>query len=260
MNVNDLLDEYSPEEARGAGELKFLEWLFLLQQLMAVVIIISVFVAPIMPKNMAAFLDVVTHNAPLPVLGILLATHIGIILLIFFFKKPLGFTLLIGWVAAMALYSVAEFFLRPVAIYQLVGLALMVFWGIYFFRSPRIRIRFFYAEAFARASRTITCPHCKQDVLIDAENCGDAITDAERFDALCARIRDVKLSQDIRVAQIVLLDSRFGQKALGFLKEEYNKQLASPSPVAKIASALARIIAKYPEERPKQTKSSKTKK
>lgn len=250
MNMNELLDEYSPEEAKGAGEFKFLEWLFLLQQLMAVILIFSTVISPSLPKNMSAFLDVVSHNAPLPVLIVLLVLHICVIFLMFFLKKPLGFNILLGWIGAMALYSVAEFFFRQFTVYQLIGLALMVFWGIYFFRSPRMRVRFFYAEAFAHACRTITCPHCKREVILDEENCGDSLADDERFEALCARVRDVKLSQDVRVAQIELLEQRFGAKAFEFFTEEYQKQLASPSPVAKIASTLARILAKFEEEKP----------
>jgi len=64
MTYNRLLEEYSPAEARNAGEFGFIEWLFLLYEIAAVILILGTLVKILDITYVWPVLDVVSQNAP----------------------------------------------------------------------------------------------------------------------------------------------------------------------------------------------------
>jgi len=244
MNAAQMLDQYSPVEARAAGEPRLLEWLFVVQQVVAAFILAGDIIGFLPPERTESVLHLISQDGPALLLAVLLFLHPAVLILFFLLRRSLGFYLIVGWLAGMALYSLVEIILGGTTIYHIIGTLLAGFWLMYFLFSSRIKIRFFYDEVFERTVHTIRCPHCKREVRLDAERCGDELSEDERFAALCERVEDVKLPQAVRAAVIELLDERFGERALEFLSGQYEKQLKSRYPVAVLASTLSKILAR----------------
>lgn len=243
MNRISILEDYSPIEARGAAEFKFLGWLFLIQQGAAIILILGLLTTLFPRMHVAGPLDVISQNVPSSIIVIFALLHAGIVVLLLVFRRPFAWTIILSFLGGMAAYSVVELFFGPVSLYNVAGIVVSLLWCAFFLLSKKIRVRFFYGQLFARATQTIVCPHCKKEVLLDAEGCcGTSLTDHERFTALCQRITDLKVPLDVRVAQIELLNERFGEQALSFLNEQYEKQMKSPVRMAKIVAALNRIL------------------
>ncbi len=242
MTYNRLLEEYSPAEARNAGEFGFIEWLFLLYEIAAVILILGTFVKILDITYVWPVLDVVSQNAPPALLIPLFFLHAGVLFAFFVLRKPVTLYLAVGFLAVMAVYSIVEFFTGNATGYNVAGLVVSIFWIVYLSFSKRVKLRFLYDGWFSAALLSIYCPHCKREVTLDAENCGDELTEDERFTALCERITNVEVPVDVRAAQIGFLEERFGEKALGFLKEQYEKQEASEFASAKILSALSHAL------------------
>lgn len=260
MKAIQLLENFSPSEAKKAADFGFLEWLFLLVQLGAVVILLGVLAQVFQLEYVGAVLEVISQspsaNTLVPILPLilLLAMHLGAGTLLLFWRKRIAYSILLGWLAGMALYSIVELVFRDFSthlIYNLIGAGLYTFWTVYFFASIKAKVRFFYNDVFNLAVHTVTCPRCQNEVVLDDEQCGDSLDEAERFNALCASISSVKIPVHVRVAQIELLTERFGEdEKLGplihsFLKESYDKQMASEFRVTAIVSALSRALLLY---------------
>ncbi|MBN2378290.1 hypothetical protein JXM67_00600 [candidate division WOR-3 bacterium] len=240
--MNALLEDYSPEEAKGQGEFKFLGWLFLLQQGAAVILIVGLLAKLFPLMYVGGVLDIISQNTLPAILIVFALLHAGVVFLLFV-RRPFAWTIILCFLGGMAVFSAVELFLGPFNIYNLAGIILSVLWIAFFLFSKRPRIRFFYDELFSRASQTIICPHCKEEVLLDAEKCcGKPLSEEDRFRTLCERTTDPKVPVDVRVAQFDLLAERFGKKALPFLKEQYDKQMKSPVRIAKVLAALNRIL------------------
>jgi hypothetical protein len=242
MNYNRLLDEFSPVEARNAGEFGFVEWLFLLQQFAAFILTLGLFLKILDLAYVGPVLDVISQNAPRAALIVLLFAHVGVILILFILRKPLTFYLVIGFLGVMVIFSIVELFFGNLSGYNIAGVLVSIFWIVYFLVSKKMRLRFLYHGWFLQALLTIYCPKCKKAVILDAEDCGDELTEKERFAALCERITSIEVPMDVRVAQIELLKERFGERALPFLKEQYEKQKSSGLASAKIVSALSHAV------------------
>ncbi|NLI99160.1 hypothetical protein GX441_10940 [bacterium] len=244
-----MLEEYTPVEAQRESELHFLDWAFLIQQVAAVSLLLVKLLNPSTLKNLGPALDVISQNANGFPLIIFIALHLAAVILILFVKRPVIPTIIWSWLGLMTIYSVIEFILGEKGIANLAGIGLSALWGVYFLFSKRIKIRYFYKMAFNNAVRTIICPRCKKEVFIDTNECGDILAEDETLNALQARIGDIiNVPSHIRAAQIELTDSRFGSRALGFFKELYQKEIKSLAPNAQIASALMKVISKYPSE------------
>lgn len=242
MTYNRLLEEYSPTEARNAGEFGFIEWLFLLCEIAAVILILGALVKILDITYVGPVLDVVSQNVPPVILIPLFFMHIGVLFVFFVLRKPVTLYLVAGFLTVMAAFSFVEFFTGNAAGYNIAGFIVSIFWIVYLTASKRMKLRFLYNGWFSAARRRIYCPRCKREVVLDAENCADELTEDERFTALCERITNVEVPADVRVAQIELLKERFGEKALGFLKEQYEKQETSEFTSAKILSALSHAL------------------
>jgi hypothetical protein len=242
MTYNRLLEEYSPAEARNAGEFRFIEWLFLLYEIAAVILILGTLVGVLDITYVWPVLDVVSQNAPAAILLVLLFLHTGVLLVFFVLRRPITLYLALGFLGLMAVYSIVEFFFGNLTGYNVAGLVVSIFWIAYLGSSKRMKLRFLYNGWFSAALRRIYCPRCKKEVILDAEDCGDELTEDERFTALSERITNVEVPADVRVAQIGLLEERFGEKALSFLKEQYEKQETSEFASAKILSALSHAL------------------
>lgn len=242
MTYNRLLEEYSSAEARNAGEFGFIEWLFLLQQIAAIILIFGALLKILDITYVGPVLDVVSQNAHAAILLVLLFLHIGVLLVFFVLRKPIALYLVIGFLGLMAVFSIVEFFFGNLTGYNIAGLVVSIFWIANLTYSKRMKLRFLYNGWFSAALRRIYCPHCKREVTLDAEGCGDELTEDERFEALCERITNVEVPADVRVAQIGFLRERFGKKALGFLTEQYKKQESSEFASAKIFSALSHAL------------------
>jgi hypothetical protein len=242
MKYNRLLEEYSPAEARNAGELGFIEWVFLLQQFAALVLILGVLLKILDISYVGSVLDVISQNTSKVALILLFFVHVGVILILLILRRPLTFYLIVGFLGVMAVFSIVEFFLGNLTAYNIAGVLVSTFWITYFLLSKRMRLRFLYNGWFSLAVLSIHCPKCKKAVILDAENCGDELTEDERFTALCERITSLETPVDVRVAQIGLLGERFGEKALPFLKQQYSKQKSSEFASAKMLSVLSRAV------------------
>lgn len=242
MKYNRLLEDYSPVEARNVGEFGFIEWLFLLQQFAALILILGVLLKILDLTYVGPVLDVISQNAPKAALVLLLFVHVGVILILFILRKPPTFYLVIGFLGVMAVFSIVEFFFGNLTGYNIAGVLVSIFWIAYFLASKKMKLRFLYDGWFSVALLTIYCPKCKKAVILDAENCADELTEDERFAALSERITSIEVPVDVRVAQIGLLKERFGERALHFLKEQYSKQKSSEFATAKILSALSHAI------------------
>ncbi|MBD3285696.1 hypothetical protein GF359_04505 [candidate division WOR-3 bacterium] len=245
MKKNQILEEYSPEEAKGLWEFKFLGWLFLIIQGGSVILIVGLLTNLFPRIYVGSVLDVISQNTTTIPLIILALAHTGI-LLVQFLKRPIGWTITLTFLAGMTVFSILEMILFSFDPFNLAGIGHSALWILYFLFSKRVRLRFFYQDLFNRERLTIVCPHCREEVILDSEKCcGAALTEDDRFNALCLRITDPKVPIDVRVAQIELLDERFGKKCLPFFKEQFQRQLKSPIRVAKIAATLNRLIDKY---------------
>jgi len=242
IKYNHLLEDFFPEEVKGAGEFKFIEWLFLLQQLTAIMIILGVLVNALDAKYVGPVLEVVSQNSVTFILVLFLCLHAGVILIVFLLRRPLGFYLLIGFLAGSAGYSVLEILFGSLSGYNIAGIFVSFFWIVYLVASNRIRVRCFYQTLFARATYTIYCPGTEQETILDAEICDKELTDGDRFKALCERITSTQVPQGVRVAQIALLAERFGGKAIPFLKKQFENQKSSGLASARIVSALAKAL------------------
>jgi len=249
MTYNRLLEEYSPTEARNAGEFGFIEWLFLLYEIAAVILILGTIVKILDITYVGPVLDVVSQNVPPAFLNVppaflipLFFLHAGVLFAFFVLRKPATLYLAVGFLAVMAVFSIVEFFMGNATGYNIAGFVVSIFWIAYLGSSKRMKLRFLYDGWFSAALLSIYCPYCKREVTLDAEDCGDELTEDERFTALCERITNVEVPADVRAAQIGFLEERFGEKALGFLKEQYEKQEASEFASAKILSALSHAL------------------
>lgn len=244
-----MLEEYSPLEAQKASQLRFLDWLLLIQQVSAIVLIVAKFLNPGYVNNIEYGLELFSQNAQgiLP-LAILLGLHVGIFLTVFLVKKSFAHTIILSWLALMILYSLVELFVGNISLFNIAGLLISILWGLYFITSKRVKVRYFYTDYFDKARHTIICPRCKKEVILGSERCGDTLTNEERFTALQTRITDaINVPSWVRISQIEIIEQTYGQKAVPFLKELYQKELKSVAPNVQMASTLLKTFSKYPE-------------
>ncbi len=258
MKGLSMLEEYSPLEARKTAELRFLDWLFLIQQAAAIILIISKFINPSNIRNIDYGLELFSQKVQGPLLlAILLAFHAGIFFVVLLVKKPFARTLILSFLLLMILYSLGELLFGNTSLFNIGGIVITLLWGFYVISSKRLKVRYFYNGYFEKARHTIVCPRCNKEVILDSESCGDVLSDEERLKALQARITDViNVPSWVRVNQIELIEARFGQKAVPFLKELYQKELKSIAPNVQIASTLLKTLSKYSEPSPSSLSSS----
>jgi len=243
--VNDirLLDEFSTIEARRLAEFKFLGWVFLLQQVISILVIAGTLWKLFDHEYIKGVLNVVSQDSnSIYALLAIAVLHAGILVLLLFFRRPFVLYVTLSMLAGMVICSAVKLILGQFDPFILGGIGVSTLWCIYFFFSKSIGVRFFYEPLFKKACQTIVCPHCGKEVKIDAEDCCEKpLSDDERFEALCTRITDIGVPVDVRVAQLELLDERFGKKARSFIKEQLEIQMKSPARAAKLAAALYRI-------------------
>jgi len=246
LKVLKLLEDFPQREALKASELKFLEWLFIIFQLTAFVLIVGLLSSVFSIELIAPILDLVSQNISSPLILIFLAVlHFAVILLLFSLSKPFTFYALLIFVGAMVLFSILKlFFLEPTG-YKIAGILIYSFCFLYFMTSRRLKVRFFYKKFLEDATKTIICPGCGQEVHLDFENCascGKLLSADAKFEILKKQILDIDYPIVVRVGKITLLADTFGKKALPFLKEQYDKQLVSPYRNIDIVAAFLKAI------------------